>query len=127
MTSLVCMSVVTGNSFALSGGAGSAADAVACMPASVLLGLIAIGGGAGIGGLAIAVEGGFSVGGLSGLTLSAEMTRVCKGPVWGDSSCKRQKWVLDMSRNRCKAATQRPNASKCWRRGSVVIGAVAVI
>jgi hypothetical protein len=64
------MSVLAGNSFALSGGAGRAADAVACMPASVLFGLLAIGWGAGMGGLPIAVEGGFSVGVLLGLTVS---------------------------------------------------------
>ncbi len=81
VTSLVCVSVVAGNSFALSGGAGRAADAVACMPASVFFGLLAMGWGTGFGGLAIAVEGGFSVGVLSSLTVSAEMTRVCKGPV----------------------------------------------
>jgi hypothetical protein len=64
------MSVLAGNSFALSGGAGRAADADACMSASVLFGLLAIGWGAGMGGLAIAVEGGFSVGVLLGLTVS---------------------------------------------------------
>jgi hypothetical protein len=36
----------------------------------VLFGLLAIGWGAGMGGLAIAVEGGFSVGVLLGLTVS---------------------------------------------------------
>ena len=56
-----------------------------------------------------------------GWTVSVLSTRVCKGPHFCDSGCKRHMLDADeISKTKCNTSIPIPKASKCWRFGKVL-------